>query len=392
MEVPFHRWAMGTDPQFPEGMPIYAASLIAAAIGALTILPANAETPPERASLSLKVLDYRDSQPNVERIKVGATALAFVAPVNGSWSLDGSMVSDVISGASPAYHTVERSLAKITERRHAVDLNLTRYLTNTTIKIGVSSSNESDYQSRAISTQISLPSDDRNTTFKIGVGIAKDKIQSNVDTSLRERKTTVDWMLGLTQVVTPNDIAQVVATYVNGQGYFTDPYKVLDNRPRIRQAKTLMARWNHFFVSSESTLRASYRYYTDTNDIRSHTISGEYAITPGDGWSITPLVRIYSQTAARFYADPNPKFPTRVNIPDDYVPGESLLSFDQRLSAFGALTLGVKVVKRIDDDWSVDIKFERYEQRSQWTLSGAGSPGLAPFHARTVQLGLTRQF
>jgi hypothetical protein len=42
--------------------------------------------------------------------------------------------------------------------------------------------------------------------------------------------------------------------------------------------------------------------------------------------------------------------------------------------------------------WTVDLKFERYEQRGTWRIGGAGSPGLAPFSARFVQWGLARTF
>ena len=62
------------------------------------------------------------------------------------------------------------------------------------------------------------------------------------------------------------------------------------------------------------------------------------------------------------------------------------------LSAFGARTLGLKVAKQLDADWLVDLKFESYGQRAAWTIGGTGSPGLAPFHARSIQLGVSRQF
>ena len=347
--------------------------------------PAHAEAPPERGTVSLKYLDYLDSQPGSDRIKVGATALGVSAPINSTWSFDGSLISDVISGASPAYYTATRSFSNIIDRRRAVDVNLTHYALDMSFKVGLSASNESDYESRALSAQISLPSDDRNTTYKFGVGLTKDNIQSNIDKTLSENKTTVDWMAGVTQVFTPNDIGQLIATYVNGQGFFTDPYKLLDNRPRVKQIKTLLGRWNHFFSGSENTLRLSYRYYTDSNDVRAHTVISELAFAPIAGFALTPLVRFYTQTAANFFVPPDPAFPNRVNIPEDYAPGVSYLSFDPRVSAFRGLTLGLKITKKIDEDWSIDLKVERYEQRPT-------SEGLANFGARTLQIGVTRQF
>ncbi|WP_431476573.1 DUF3570 domain-containing protein [Massilia eburnea] len=67
-------------------------------------------------------------------------------------------------------------------------------------------------------------------------------------------------------------------------------------------------------------------------------------------------------------------------------------SADQRLSGFGAVTLGVKLAKQLNRDWAVDFKVERYEQRGAWRLFGSGSPGLASMRALSLQIGVTRQW
>ena len=98
-------------------------------------------------------------------------------------------------------------------------------------------------------------------------------------------------------------------------------------------------------------------------------------------FTVTPLIRLYSQTAARFYLsdfpDPSQEFPM-------------YSSMDQRLSAFGAITIGIKLEKKIAKDWLVDAKLEAYEQRAGWSITGGGDPGLLPFKARSIQLGLSR--
>jgi hypothetical protein len=38
------------------------------------------------------------------------------------------------------------------------------------------------------------------------------------------------------------------------------------------------------------------------------------------------------------------------------------------------------------------VKAERYEQRGNWRMFGTGSPGLDPFHARFVQVGISHRF
>ena len=367
-------------------------TLVSAAIGLAAFPQVAAEVVPERGSISFRYLEYVDRQPDLERIRISAPAVLITAPVAGAWLIDGSYVSDAVSGASPAYHTVARSAAKVTDRREAVSAGLTRYWPWGTLKVGAAYSTESDYVSRALSAQGSVSSDSKNTTFNFGVGATHDLINPVNKRTSDETKATYEATAGVTQVLTPVDVVQLSLSFAQGRGYFSDPYKLLDERPRQRDQRVVLARWNHYFDSIEGTFRASYRYYTDTWDVKAHTLTLEYVQSFASGWTLTPQLRFYSQSAARFYRDVNPASPNRVTVPPDYEPGVTELSFDQRLSAFGARTFGLKVGKQINADWQVDVKFEHYEQRGGWRLGSSGSAGLAPFSARTVQAGFTRQF
>jgi Protein of unknown function (DUF3570) len=370
----------------------FSTTFVGAALGLAPCRHAAAEVVPERGSISFRYLDYVDRQPDLERIRIGAPAVQLTVPVAGAWQVDGSYVADAVSGASPAYHTVARSAAKIIDRREAVSAGLTRYWPGGTFKAGAAYSTESDYVSRALSAQGSVSSDDKNTTFNFGVGITRDVINPVNKRTTDETRRTYEATLGITQVLTPVDLVQLSLSLAQGRGYFSDPYKLLDERPRQRDQRIVMLRWNHHFESVEGTTRVSYRHYTDTWDVKAHTLTLEYVQPLGTGWTLTPLVRFHSQGAARFYRDVNPAAPTRISVPPNYEPGVTELSFDQRLSALGARTFGLKVAKQINADWQVDVKFERYEQRSGWYLGGSGSPGLANFSARMVQAGFTRQF
>ena len=135
-----------------------------------TCPPAAAEVVPERGSISFRYLDYVDRQPDLERIRIKAPAVLLTVPIAGAWLVEGSYVADAVSGASPAYHTVVRSAAKITDRREAVSAGLTRYSPWGTLKVGAAFSTESDYVSRALSAQGSIASEDKNTTVNFGIG------------------------------------------------------------------------------------------------------------------------------------------------------------------------------------------------------------------------------
>ena len=332
----------------------------------------------------MKYLDYLDSQPGDNRIQVRAKAVTVIAPVYSDWSISGTFTSDAISGASPAYQS--SGLGAMHDERHALDASATRYFPNGTLTLGANVSSESDYLSRGLSLQMTSANESKNTTWSAGIGLNSDEINPSNGIVKNESKHITDLLLGVTQVLTVNDIVQLNVGMSWGTGYFSDPYKFADDRPRTRDHSTLMVRWNHHMEASQGTLRSSYRYYTDSWSITAHTLGLEYVQPLMNGWSVTPLMRVYSQGAASFYvASDDSSYPFAPSSTSNY-------SEDQRVSAFGAHTYGLKVAKRIDQDWTADVKLEQYEQRAEWRLSGSGTPGMLPFSARSLQLGISRQF
>jgi hypothetical protein len=351
-------------------------AILAAALTMPCLQSAQAESAPERGLISYKYLNYQDSQPSEDRIGVEAHSLLVMVPFAEKWSIQGSVTVDTISGASPQLWTVTG--ASMRDKRNAEDVSLTRYFDHDTVTVAATLSEENDYTARGFSVTGTHSSEDKNTTFNYGIGASNDHITSQ---GVNENKHLVDVMLGVTQVMTRKDIAQLTLTHTEGRGFYTDPYKISDVRPREKQQSTALARWNHFIEGSDATLRLSYRYYTDSWSVHAHTFGVEYVQPLSKGWTLTPLLRLHDESAADFYVDP-------ANFPGLGV----YHSQDQRLSAYGALSVGFKVAKEIDENWTADMKYEHYEQRGSWRLLGDGSPGLAPFRAHIFQLGLSRKF
>lgn len=364
-----------------------ASALLTASLSLFVCDVALADEPPERGVLALKYLDYFDYQTSADRIRVKATALKLVVPIAGEWALGSSIVTDGISGASPVYHSA--GLKKMRDRRNAGDLDLTRYFENSSVSLAANYSHEADYESKGLSFQTSYSSADRNTVLSAAFGASNDDINPVNHIVRQEKKTLRDVLFSVSQVLSTDDIVQFNLGISHGAGYFSDPYKVFDQRPRDRNNHTLTVRWNHHLESLSSSMRWSYRYYADNWNIKAHTLSAEYVQTFVQGWTITPTLRLYSQTAAEFYVDAGPEdYPFPPNPPDK----APYFSEDHRVSAFGAFTYGVKVSKQIDQDWSVDFKMEQYKQAASLKWFGAGSAGLQSFYARSVQVGVSRQF
>lgn len=364
-------------------------TLAALALPGLMMSTAHAEGAPTEGVVSLKLQAYNDWQPGLDRVKVVAPSLYVFAPIASQWSIEASAVHDDISGASPRWHTNISGASRMEDRRTAGNAKVTHYFDRWSVGVGASTSDENDYRSNAASIDARLSSPDNNTTWYLGAGWSGDTINPVNKLVRNEHKHTQELMLGVTQVWTKNDLVQANLGYVRGRGYYNDPYKLADIRPRERDQTTLLLRWNHHVEPYNATVRTSYRFYRDTFGIDAHSLQLEVAHPLGERFTVTPSIRYYTQSAANFYFDPvyDPVIgePFPVGSPRYFSP-------DQRLSAFGALTVGAKVEWHIDSRWSADVKYERYEQRSGWRLAGGGSPGLASFSAQFMQIGISRHF
>ena len=349
-----------------------------------------AETAPTQGLIGFKYLFYHDLQPGLSRITVNSPSVYALLPMGSDWSVEGALVVDAISGATPRYHTAISGASRMHDSRTAGDFTLTRYLRRAAIDLGVAYSTEHDYKSTAGRAAVRLSSDDNNTTLALGAGLTSDTINPVNGAVVDEHKHVDDFLVGLTQVLSPADIAKVNVTYSRGRGYFSDPYKDLDNRPRVRNETAVLGEWNHSF-GADSVLRSSYRYYTDTFGIKAHTLGLDFAQGVGGGWTVTPALRYYMQSAANFYFGPDYDPTLGAPFPRGYLTNPPVFSSeDQRLSAFGAITVGMQVARRFGD-WTVDARYDFYEQRGNWRIGG-GSPGLDLFIAHFVQLGVSKRF
>jgi len=353
---------------------------------------AQADSAPESGIISFKYLSYRDKQPGLDRIAVSSPSLSVLFPVGRAWAFLGTRVLDAISGASPRYHAAISGASKMQDSRQANDIKVTRYFERATLSIGAANSTEHDYESRATNVTGTFSSEDNNTTWTLGTGYTNDSINPVNRAVVDERKSSRDYLLGASQVLTPNDIVQVSMTYSDGHGYYSDPYKSIDNRPRNRTQRAILTKWNHHLASG-SILRSSYRHYWDSYDIRGDTFTLDWVKPFSNGVSVTPSVRYHTQSAANFYFDPVYHPSLGAPFPPDYLNNPAgFYSADQRLSAFGAITTGFKISKSVADGWEADMRADYYQQKPEWRWIGKGSPGLAPLTATVLQFGLSKKF
>lgn len=362
----------------------------------LTNATALAQSSPVEGAIGVKWMNYQETQGPHDRIRVQARSSFVTLPLPHQLALEATQTVDAISGASPAYYTEPRTLTAVKDTRKAHEVGLAWYDDLQKWRLSQTHSQENDYRSRGGTLSYSHASPDRNRTIELAISRNQDSINPVNQLVTNEHKTTRDILLSTTLVITPYDLLQISWTHSTAKGYLSDPYKFFDVRPNQRQSNALSARWNHYFVDNGSTLRLSTRLHKDTFAVRSLMLQSEYSLPVSNdtlnGWVVTPLLRYYSQTQAHFFSPPDPERPSLPQIPTDTLLGITPLSFDQRLAAFGAITAGIKIEKRLNTQTTIDLRFDQYEQRNRWSSLQRGTKGLANFQAQIIQIGIRHKF
>jgi len=363
------------------------AALIAAALALPGILPSHAlaQTAPDEGVVAMRYLDYRDWQPGARRMTVRNPSLYALVPFGSSLAVEGSLIYDAMSGASPLYHDTLSGASGlgITDYRTAGDMKVTKYIDGNALAFGVAGSYERDYKSRAASFEWRRASADRNTTLAVGVAATGDSIDSANGVARNKHRETYDLLLGITQVLSSDALVESSVTWSDGRGYYSDPYKLLDTRPDQRRIFAWLTRYNRYLPHPDATLRVAYRYLDDSFGGRSHTVEASWVQTLPRGFTLMPMLRYYTQGAADFYHDPP--------FPEGSVQGEPYTA-DTRLSAFGAITAGLRLAKSFPGGVTADVALSFYRQRAGWRAGGEGSPGLLEFSARWIEFGLEKRF
>lgn len=250
---------------------------------------------------------------------------------------------------------------------------------------------EHDYLHLGLDTHVAHDFNDRNTTLSAGVALSDDSVEpiggvpvpysplqrsSGLDWSQSsEPKHVVDLLLGVTQVLNRNTIAQLNYSRSQSDGYLTDPYKIIsvvnpvtgdlvpgsdpgvglylyENRPSSRTKQSLFGLVKHNF--GNNVLDASYRVMTDDWGIDSHTVDMHFRWRFSPDKFLEPHVRFYSQTAATFYH----------TVLFDGEPIPQCATADYRLAEMSAVTMGLEFATKTSGG-QFSARLEVYRQSAK---------------------------
>ena len=276
---------------------------------------------------------------------------------------------------SPNFKNKTVPLTQMHEFREAFSLGVPITFKRHELTPSIAFSAESDYVSRGIALNDSFYFNNKNTTLNLGWSGNFDFVRDA--NFVWERKTTYDFLAGVTQLMSPKSYLTVNATVGTETGYLSDPYRgvmaatgffqtnpndaalIPEQRPRNRTRQILYLGYTRFVDQLNGGAEVSYRYFHDSWNINAHTIDTRWNQKIGKKLVLSPMFRYYYQTAASFYYVLVPNFNS---LPPHY-------SADYRLSELNTFSLGLKATYRIHKHLSLDAGYMRYVMRGLDTVT-----------------------
>lgn len=340
-----------------------------------------------RAEIPHFTLDYgfQDYNEDDDRIRVEAHYLRGSIEIDADTGFRFQYLHDAISGSSPTGAlpgTVQPFLSELEDVREGILGAISRQIGDHRIELEVSRSKENDYISRGFAITDTIELNQKNTTLTVGFNFLDDQVSvPGLDT---QSKNAYDIFAGVSQILGKNTLVSANFTLGYTEGYLNDPYKVIqrdevfliddgfggffeipvvslyrENRPdsRLRQVLQLGAR--HYFTGLDAAIDGTLRLSYDDYGIFSQTLRVEWRQSIGDRFDIIPFFRYYHQNEADFFANTlnNVDIGTPSSQPDGSGPNYSA---DYRLSSLTAISGGVKLSYRFNDNFSATASYERY--------------------------------
>jgi hypothetical protein len=329
-------------------------------------------------SVQYKAQRYQETG---DRIQVDSHYAMAEFQINDATRLRARGVVDTITGATPTGAPAPAGsdqvpLATLEDKRQGVVADVSRIFGDWNARFEFAYSDEHDYLSRGYTVGLVREFNQKNTQIQAGFSYIDDAIRFDGT----KPKLTHEYLIGVTQLLDRNTTLTVNLSHGRASGYLSDPYKLVqksieiipgfaldltfpENRPDFRAKTVLFGQLLHLFEKVRGTADVSYRYLDDDQGLESDTLEIAWLQHLGASWIVQPFFRYYAQNAADYYIyDLNTSPIVPVANP---TPAGPFYSSDYRLSKFDAQTAGLKLIYTVDDQWSVDVTYERYDMHGR---------------------------
>jgi len=309
----------------------------------MTELAAAAVLPEERADLLYHKYDGGG-------VEVDGPSLLVRKNIGDSVSVGLNHYVDNVTSASI---DVVVSASEYTEEREENSISIDYLRQKTTVSMGYTVSDESDFEAKTLSLGISQDMFGDLTTISMSFAFGDNTVGQNVDESFEETAEVRSYRLSVSQILTKSLVMALTLETITDEGYLNNPYRSVRYRsgpdsysfqqeiyPKTRTSHALAVRGN-YFLPQRAAIHAGVRYFDDTWDIEATTYEVGYTMPFGEEWIVEATYRYHDQTAAEFYSD---LFP--------FIDSQSFLARDKELSSFTSSTLGLGASYEFGRSWS----------------------------------------
>ena len=284
------------------------------------------------------------------------------------------------------------SASEYTEERteNAVSIDYLRQ--KTTMSLGYTVSDESDFEAKTLSLGISQDMFGDLTTVTMSFALGDNTVGRNEDDTFEEDTKVRSYRLGISQILTKNLVMALTLETITDDGYLNNPYRsvrYLDETsgsgysfeqevyPDTRTSNAIALRAN-YYLPQRAALHGGVRIFEDTWDIDATTYELGYTFPYGDAWIIEASFRYHDQSNAEFYSD---LFPSKGAL--------NYLARDKELSTFNSTTLGLGASYEFGRSWSaigrgsvnLQLDFISFDYDDFRDLTKAGTVGNEPLYS-----------
>lgn len=268
-----------------------------------------------------------------EALTVLAPELAVTHQPDSGQTVQVSAGVDIITSASTDRIDYVLSSASRVDYRAHLNAGYSRRLRNRRVQAGISSgfSLESDYLSLPLGTSVAHQSADGARTITVGVQTYFDDLRWGrvnpgyyrpvkliYPVELRDRqwldgyrRTSFNLTTALDQIINRRLRLALYPELAYQQGILSTPFHRVyfnDSARTVRVERLPSTRWKvplggqlNWFATGRVVLRTYYRFYWDSFGLHAHTAQLEAPVRVGSFLTVAPLVRLYQQTAARYF-------------------------------------------------------------------------------------------
>lgn len=323
-------------------------------------------------------------------VKATGPALLVRKSLADKVSLSAQYYVDAVSNASI---DVVTTASPFKETRNAWDIGIDSVVRDTTLSASLSRSKEPDYIADAASFDVAHEVFGGMTTVSLGYTRAADDVGQKNTSGFFDKANHWQYRAGLTQILTSKWLMSLNAEAVSDSGYLGSPYRaarvfgaaVPERNPRTRTSRAVKLRtiYDTGTLLPRSSVRAEYRRYWDTWDIKANTFEFGGSRYVGESFLVDAFVRFYSQSKALFYSD-NAQSET------------TYISRNRQLSTFKSQSFGGKVTWTYPQaPKGFDVKFIGAYERKTFKFSDftdVRTGNKYSYNADVLQLMVTAAF